>query len=270
MTKRQTRLFFFVGTGLFAAIFIALTIDSHRQFGILTNAHLITADVTEGKHIWHEKNCINCHTLLGEGAYFAPDLTKITQHRGEAYLTAFLQDPSQFYSEEEHRRLMPNPELGTWRSRRSSRSSTGSRASTTRDGRPARSWSRGAPFRASPWAGRPPRQPPTIRGPWGKRSSTPVPGCFACHSTAPDVQMVGPSMAGVGGRAETVIAAPDYTGSVTDAESYIRESILDPNAYLVPGPTFSAGGISFMPQNTEDLLTAEEIDQLVSYLMTLR
>lgn len=77
-------------------------------------------------------------------------------------------------------------------------------------------------------------------------------------------------MAGVGGRAETVIAAPDYTGSVTDAESYIRESILDPNAYLVPGPTFSAGGISFMPQNTEDLLTAEEIDQLVSYLMTLR
>ena len=36
-----------------------------------------------GKHVWHRKNCINCHTLLGEGAYYAPDLTKIAQQRGE-------------------------------------------------------------------------------------------------------------------------------------------------------------------------------------------
>jgi nitric oxide reductase subunit C len=82
--------------------------------------------------------------------------------------------------------------------------------------------------------------------------------------------MVGPSVAGVGARAEAMIADPAYTGSATDAESYIRESILDPNAFLVPGATFSAGGISFMPQNTEELLSAEEIEQLVAYLMTLR
>jgi nitric oxide reductase subunit C len=82
--------------------------------------------------------------------------------------------------------------------------------------------------------------------------------------------MVGPSMAGVGERAEALVASPEYTGSATDAESYIRESLMDPNAFLVPGPTFSAGGISFMPQNVEDLLTPEEIDQLVAYLLTLR
>ena len=33
MTKRQTRLFFVAGTTLFALVFVALTIDSHRQFG---------------------------------------------------------------------------------------------------------------------------------------------------------------------------------------------------------------------------------------------
>lgn len=82
--------------------------------------------------------------------------------------------------------------------------------------------------------------------------------------------MVGPSMAGIGGRAEEIVASDDYMGSATDAESYIRESILNPNAYLVPGQTFSAGGVSFMPANTEDLLTPEEIDHLVAYLMTLR
>jgi nitric oxide reductase subunit C len=111
MTRRQTRLFFVIGTTVFAVIFIALTIDSHTKFGELTNEQNLTEEVIAGKHVWHRKNCINCHTLLGEGAYFAPDLTKITQQRGEAYLRAFLQDPSRFYSEEMHGRLMPNPNL---------------------------------------------------------------------------------------------------------------------------------------------------------------
>ncbi|RMD71368.1 MAG: cytochrome c [Gammaproteobacteria bacterium] len=32
--------------------------------------------VTHGKKTVQGKNCMNCHTLLGNGAYFAPDLTK--------------------------------------------------------------------------------------------------------------------------------------------------------------------------------------------------
>jgi nitric oxide reductase subunit C len=271
MTKRQTRMFFIVGTGLFAAIFLALTVDSHRQFGTLTNADLITEDVSEGKHVWHRKNCINCHTLLGEGAYFAPDLTKITQTRGEAYLTAFLREPSLFYTEEEHRRLMPNPELDDeeiaqviafldWVSQIDNQGwpprpilVTGSAIPGAAGGRPATGSASDDPISLGQ-----------------EVFHAPSPGCFACHSTAPAVQMVGPSMAGVGERAEALVASPDYTGSATDAESYIRESLMDPNAFLVPGPTFSAGGISFMPQNVEDLLTPEEIDQLVAYLLTLR
>jgi nitric oxide reductase subunit C len=32
--------------------------------------------VTRGKLTVQAKNCINCHTLLGNGSYYAPDLTK--------------------------------------------------------------------------------------------------------------------------------------------------------------------------------------------------
>jgi nitric oxide reductase subunit C len=32
--------------------------------------------VTRGKLTTQAKNCMNCHTLLGNGAYYAPDLTK--------------------------------------------------------------------------------------------------------------------------------------------------------------------------------------------------
>ena len=45
MTKRQTRLFFVVGTSVFAAIFTGLTIDSHLRFGELTHAEAITPQV---------------------------------------------------------------------------------------------------------------------------------------------------------------------------------------------------------------------------------
>jgi hypothetical protein len=73
--------------------------------------------VLAGKDVWHKRNCVNCHTLMGEGAYYAPDLTQITMQRGEAYLMQFLGDPGRFYSEEVHRRLMPDPRL-TERERR--------------------------------------------------------------------------------------------------------------------------------------------------------
>ena len=92
MNKRQARLFAIGSTVVAALAFLGLTIDSHRQFPKLTNAQNITPAVTHGKDVWHKNNCINCHTLFGEGAYYAPDLTKIAQHRGAAYLQAYLKD----------------------------------------------------------------------------------------------------------------------------------------------------------------------------------
>src|SRR5690606_21801279 len=111
MNNRQARMFAIASTGISVLVFLILTLDSHRQFDTLTNAENITPEVTHGKDVWHKYNCINCHTLFGEGAYYAPDLTKITQHRGEAYLQAYMRDPAKCYDENKHRRLMPKQNL---------------------------------------------------------------------------------------------------------------------------------------------------------------
>ena len=268
MTKRQTRLFFVVGTTLFALIFLGLTIDSHMKFGELTHAEAITSDVIAGKHVWHRKNCINCHTLLGEGAYYAPDLTKIAQQRGDVYLRQFLQDPSRFYSEERHGRLMPNLRLSdqqiteliaflTWVSR------------IDNQNWPPRPIvvSAAAPQGTGAGAAGPASSNPVALGEALFRRSPPA--CFSCHSLTEGVVLVGPSLAGIGTRAATLIATPEYKGAAKSAEEYIRESIVSPHAYVVPGPTFSAGGLSVMPP-LATMLKPEEIDQLVAYLATFK
>jgi nitric oxide reductase subunit C len=56
--------------------------------------------ITLGKKTTQAKNCINCHTMLGNGAYYAPDLTKawldpgwIDEANREKMMLAFLKDP---------------------------------------------------------------------------------------------------------------------------------------------------------------------------------
>jgi nitric oxide reductase subunit C len=96
------------------------------------------------------------------------------------------------------------------------------------------------------------------------------PACAACHSTAEGVQLVGPSLAGIAARAQQRLGDPEYRGHAKTAEEYVRESIVAPSMFLVAGPTFSAGGRSFMPDNFGHSLQASEIDHLVAYLMTLK
>ena len=45
-------------------------------FGRILNEEEAERLVTLGKKTIQAKNCMNCHTLLGNGAYYAPDLTK--------------------------------------------------------------------------------------------------------------------------------------------------------------------------------------------------
>lgn len=271
MTKRQTRLFFIIGTLVFAGIFLALTLDSHRQFDALTNADMITADVSAGKDVWHDGNCVNCHTLLGEGAYYAPDLTKITQQRGLPYLTAFMKDPSQFYSEEQTRRLMPNPHLSDDEIRQvlAFLDWVGKIDNQGWPPRPIRVTggalgNAAADSRSTEAAG----NSPVARG-QALFAQTPA-NCSACHSTAPGTTLAGPSLAGLGVRVEALLGSGAYTGSAQNIEGFLRESILQPSAHVTPGPVFSANGRSFMPDNYADLLTPEQIRDLVQYLLTLR
>jgi nitric oxide reductase subunit C len=96
------------------------------------------------------------------------------------------------------------------------------------------------------------------------------PACSACHSTVSGINLVGPSLAGVADRARTVLGSPDYHGQAHDAAAYIRESIVNPGAYLVAGPNYAPGGQSLMPTNFAQTLTPKQIDELVAYLLTLR
>jgi mono/diheme cytochrome c family protein len=84
------------------------------------------------------------------------------------------------------------------------------------------------------------------------------PGCVTCHSREPDRVLVGPSLAGIAGVAATRVPG-------LSAEEYLRESIIDPDAFVVPG--FEAGR---MPSVWSEVLTGAEIEALVDYLETLR
>ncbi|MCC7377239.1 MAG: cytochrome c [Verrucomicrobiales bacterium] len=97
LSKSQARVFFLGGTGLFTAIFLALSIDSMRQIPKLTRQDELTDSVARGKVIWEANNCMGCHTLFGEGAYYAPELTKVVDRRGEAWIRLFLKDPEKMF-----------------------------------------------------------------------------------------------------------------------------------------------------------------------------
>jgi len=96
------------------------------------------------------------------------------------------------------------------------------------------------------------------------------PACFSCHSVQQNVLLVGPSLAGIGTRGAVTIASAEYKGTARTVEDYLRESILHPSAFVVPGPTFSAGGQSIMPAVYDQMLKPDQIDTLVAYLATLK
>lgn len=286
MNKRQTRHFAVASTAIATLVFLALTIDSHRQFPKLTNAKNITPAVTAGKDVWHKYNCVNCHTLFGEGAYYAPDLTKIAQQRGEPYLRAYMRDPSQFYDEQRHRRLMPKQNLSEeeignliafldwvskvdnagWPPRPilvSGASIPGTEMTAAQQQEPSTAGS-------TPPGARPitTAENPIAQGEKLFRSVSP--SCNACHSIAPGVNLAGPTLAGLAARAGKAIASSDYKGQAKDAKAYIRESIVEPSAHLVPGAMYSADGVSFMPTTYGKDLTPEQIGQIVEYLNSLK
>lgn len=97
LSKSQARLFFIGGTVLFSLLFLFLTVDTILKVPAQTNQQNLTDAVKRGKRIWDENNCMGCHTLLGEGAYYAPELTKVYTRRGVMWLKLFLKDPQAMF-----------------------------------------------------------------------------------------------------------------------------------------------------------------------------
>lgn len=81
-TKSMARNIFYGGSVFFLLLLLVLTFDTVKTLPKTDNSQNITPQVAKGKQVWENNNCIGCHTLLGEGAYFAPELGNAYQRLG--------------------------------------------------------------------------------------------------------------------------------------------------------------------------------------------
>ncbi|MFO0722298.1 MAG: c-type cytochrome [Myxococcota bacterium] len=97
LSKSAARAFFLSGTAVCGVTFIGLTLDTFQQLPGRTNAVAITPAVAHGKELWDSNNCMGCHTIFGEGAYYAPELTRVYERRGPVFIASILKDPEALY-----------------------------------------------------------------------------------------------------------------------------------------------------------------------------
>ena len=87
-TKAMARNIFYGGTVFFFLLFLGLTFDTMSGLPERDNRAALEGPGGEvialGKKVWEENNCVGCHTLLGEGAYFAPELGNVYQRFGNS------------------------------------------------------------------------------------------------------------------------------------------------------------------------------------------
>ena len=83
LTKSRARNIFYGGSIFFVVVFVGMTVHSHRYVVQTSTAGMpLSEEVRHGKHVWEEHSCINCHSLHGEGAYFATELGNVTTRWG--------------------------------------------------------------------------------------------------------------------------------------------------------------------------------------------
>lgn len=237
----------------FALCFVAAIVVLAIPFLVPNSPRETSAEVASGFAVWRSNGCEGCHTLYGQGGTFAPDLTHIYSQRGEAYLREFLVNPGAFHP---NQRVMPRFGLTSsetdhlmaflvWVDQdsvdwppRMIRVSGGAEAITSTVNEVAQAV---------------PDEPVANGRYWFSRSPA---NCATCHSLEPDVVIVGPSLAGVATRVQTRVPGQS-------AEEYLRNSLLHPGDYVVPG--FN----NVMAQNLRDVLSADQINNLIALLMTL-
>lgn len=94
------------------------------------------------------------------------------------------------------------------------------------------------------------------------QASGKVTACSACHSLDAGTTLIGPSLNGIG------TSAADTVGG-QDAATYIRHSIQTPGDFIVEGATFvTADGASVMPVGLGDNMDAQDLADLIAFLLT--
>ncbi len=65
MSHKTAKLIFWIGTLLSLVLFLALTVDTSRQYAVLTQADKLDEHVVSGKHAFEHHNCNDCHVSSG-------------------------------------------------------------------------------------------------------------------------------------------------------------------------------------------------------------
>ena len=82
-TKGMARNIYYGGAVFFLLVLVGLTFDTVSGLPETDNRQNLTEEVAAGKRLWEVNNCVGCHSLLGEGAYFAPELGNVYTRFGE-------------------------------------------------------------------------------------------------------------------------------------------------------------------------------------------
>jgi nitric oxide reductase subunit C len=217
MTQKLAKWIFWAGTLISLGLFLALTVDTHRQFAALTHADQLDDQVVAGKRVFERYNCNDCHTILGFGGYYAPDLTRAWTRIGEGAIRRLLREPHVAFAGSY--RLMPRQGVSDAEAQLA--------AASVVDGIENHDW--------------PPQDSPRR---WKRSterllaSSTISPGaalvqqeaCLTCHALGDAGERVGPRLEWIGGRRSAVWIA-DY---IADPQAVAPGSEMPAYAHLEP------------------------------------
>lgn len=245
----------------FVAALLVSVVATIILTGSVIRSRDVPSEVTAGYAVWRANGCEGCHTLFGQGGPYAPDLTRIYPQRGETYLREFLLNPNAFHP---NQRMMPRFGLTVaetdslmaflaWVGQQDTRWPP--RTISVNSGVAVIDEALTSAFNIVPAdrGGEIPDNPVERGRYWFTR---PPAACSTCHALEPDVVIVGPSLAGIATRAGTRV--PDLS-----AEQYIRNSMLNPGDFVVPG--FE----NVMVQNLGDMLSSDQINDIIAFLLTL-
>ncbi len=97
--------------------------------------------------------------------------------------------------------------------------------------------------------------------------------CDSCHDDTHDSPggFYAPNLRNIATEGERVIHLPEYTGTAKNVPDYIRESVLTPNVYIVPGDGYTDKdtGLSAMYQEFADKMKPPDLDDIIAYLLSL-
>ena len=103
-TKSMARNMFYGGSLFFFLVFLGLTYGTMSELPKRDHRENITEQVALGKRVWENNNCVGCHTIMGEGAYFAPELGNVYTRRGPEFIKEWIKNQP---TEVPGRRQMP-------------------------------------------------------------------------------------------------------------------------------------------------------------------